>query len=121
MILSPQYFLDMLNYFISEAEMHVKCNPEADGPAEENLVDGMDTFVETGKPNDKHKSHCHEEGDVIEGLRPLGPVGRMIKVKEDEEVESGRPQSMATRVAVLCRTSIDVDCWWRCQHVWPRF
>lgn len=111
----------MLNDLIPEAEMHVKCYPEADGPAEENLVDGVDTFVETGEPNDKHKSRCKEEGDVVEGLRPLGPVGSMIQVKEDEEVESGRPQSMATGVAVLCRTSIDIDNWWMFQHVRPRF
>ena len=110
----------MLDYIISDAEMHVECYPETDGPPVEDLVDGVDTLVEAGEPNDKHKCHCQEEGNVVEGFGPLRPVGRMIQVKEDEKVEGGRPESMATRIAVLCRASIHINCWWRCQHVRPR-
>ena len=102
MILSPQQFLDMLNDLISEAEMHVERDPQADGPAVKDLVDGVDAFVETGEANDKHKCRCQEEGNEVEGLGPLGPVGRMIEVKEDEEVKGSSPEGVATRVTVLC-------------------
>jgi hypothetical protein len=111
----PSYSIYMRHYVVSQAEVKVEGEPIPPGQSVHDLVDGMDTHVESCEADQEGQRESDIEPESITKLPRCFSdlffvfIFLMKDVQEDKTVEGRSKDRMSAWVTILCRASEDLN------------